>query len=368
MRRRSYRQILENLQDAYYEVTPEGTILEVSPSIAAISGYGRDDVLGKNLFDFYADPQCRRRLLELLAGQGRVNDHEIELRDKDGSIVPCAISAKLVRDGPSRPPRIIGVIRDIRQRRRLEARLQEESEVRRTLTELSALLISEHNIGDITEDVLRTALRLTGSPLGFVGFIDPFSGHLVAPTMTREIWDRCQVPDKSFVFSHFNGLWGWVLANRKPLLCNRPQDDPRSSGIPAGHLPIARFLAVPVLEGEKLSGGIFLANKREDYAPEDLSLLQRIGALYAIALQRKAYENEKERLILELQGALAQVKQLSGLLPICSGCKKIRDDGGYWQQIESYISEHSQAGFSHGLCPECLEKFYPGFGKGEKKP
>jgi AmiR/NasT family two-component response regulator len=61
----------------------------------------------------------------------------------------------------------------------------------------------------------------------------------------------------------------------------------------------------------------------------------------------------------ELQEALAQVKILSGLLPICSNCKKIRDDQGYWQQVEIYISEHSEAEFSHGLCPDCIQTLYP---------
>gem|GEM_PF-1669605 len=251
------------------------------------------------------------------------------------------------------------IFKDLSERQRMAAALAWESEVRRALTELSALLISERNIGDITEHVLNAGLRLIASPLGFVGFIDPLSGHLVAPTMTRQIWDQCQVPDKSFVFSHFKGLWGWVLKHKKALLSNRPQDDPRSGGIPPGHLAIDRFLAVPVLDGEKLVGGIFLANKEDEYSNEDLALLQRIGALYAIALQRKEFENERETLILEYQAALAQVKQLSGLLPICASCKKVRDDQGYWTQIEEYIVDHSEADFSHGLCPECLKKLYP---------
>jgi DNA-binding response OmpR family regulator len=61
----------------------------------------------------------------------------------------------------------------------------------------------------------------------------------------------------------------------------------------------------------------------------------------------------------ELQDALIQVKLLSGLLPICSGCKKIRDNEGYWSQVESYIQQHSEATFTHGMCPECLKKYYP---------
>jgi HAMP domain-containing protein len=70
-------------------------------------------------------------------------------------------------------------------------------------------------------------------------------------------------------------------------------------------------------------------------------------------------EKEKEKLIRELKLALSDIKTLSGLLPICSHCKKIRDDKGYWTQIESYIHEHSEAEFSHGICQECAKKYYP---------
>lgn len=75
--------------------------------------------------------------------------------------------------------------------------------------------------------------------------------------------------------------------------------------------------------------------------------------------ERKWAEAEREKLILELKEALSKVKQLSGMLPICASCKKIRDDKGYWKQIESYIGDHSEAEFTHGICPECVKKLYP---------
>jgi hypothetical protein len=75
---------------------------------------------------------------------------------------------------------------------------------------------------------------------------------------------------------------------------------------------------------------------------------------------RKRFEREQERLILELQQALAKVRTLSGLLPICANCKNIRDDKGYWIQIEAYIHEHSEADFTHGICPQCKKVLYPG--------
>lgn len=77
-----------------------------------------------------------------------------------------------------------------------------------------------------------------------------------------------------------------------------------------------------------------------------------------ISSQKKA-EAEKEKLINELQNALSQVKQLKGLLPICASCHKIRDDKGYWQNVEVYIRDHSEAEFSHGICPDCAAKLYP---------
>jgi len=75
--------------------------------------------------------------------------------------------------------------------------------------------------------------------------------------------------------------------------------------------------------------------------------------------ERKLAEDERERLILELQEALAKVKTLGGLLPICASCKKIRDDKGYWNQIEEFIQTHSEAEFTHSFCPDCMRSLYP---------
>jgi PAS domain S-box-containing protein len=71
--------------------------------------------------------------------------------------------------------------------------------------------------------------------------------------------------------------------------------------------------------------------------------------------ERKRVEEEREKVISELQIALAKIKTLTGFLPICAGCKKIRNDSGYWQQVEQYITEHSDAIFTHGMCPDCYQ-------------
>ena len=80
-----------------------------------------------------------------------------------------------------------------------------------------------------------------------------------------------------------------------------------------------------------------------------------------MALYKHRMEKERDRLVTDLKRALNAVKLLSGLLPICAACKKIRDDNGYWSEVENYISQHSDADFTHGYCPECADKVLSGY-------
>ena len=80
-----------------------------------------------------------------------------------------------------------------------------------------------------------------------------------------------------------------------------------------------------------------------------------------MALYKHAMETDRKELIRELQAALGRIKTLEGLLPICSHCKKIRDETGRWREISGYIQDHSRAEFTHGICPDCITKFYPEF-------
>lgn len=97
------------------------------------------------------------------------------------------------------------------------------------------------------------------------------------------------------------------------------------------------------------------------YSPIRDEVGQVVGGLAIIRdiTERKRAEAEREKLIAELREALANVKTLKGLIPICAACKKVRDDQGYWNQLESYIRQHSEAEFSHGLCPDCMRRLYP---------
>ncbi len=94
-----------------------------------------------------------------------------------------------------------------------------------------------------------------------------------------------------------------------------------------------------------------------------VELLARVASALLLKQEmdrRKHRELELRRSNEELQQALKEVKVLRGLIPICASCKKIRNDGGFWQQLEEYLGEHSEAEFSHGLCQPCIKKLYPG--------
>ena len=102
------------------------------------------------------------------------------------------------------------------------------------------------------------------------------------------------------------------------------------------------------------------------YRDNSGTLLSYDGVVKDIT-EHKLAEEEREKLINELKDALAKIKTLSAMLPICSYCKKIRDDKGYWDQVDSYISKHTDTVFSHGMCPECAEKAMKEFEEFKRK-
>lgn len=131
--------------------------------------------------------------------------------------------------------------------------------------------------------------------------------------------------------------------------------------MPNGDMRIQHTTVVPAIINENESVAVVAIEDVTELAThiEDVRSLHK-KALLEIE-ERKKIEKEKEKLISELKEALSKIRTLSGLLPICASCKKIRNDEGYWEQIEIYIKTRSEADFSHGICPDCIKKLYPEF-------
>lgn len=131
-----------------------------------------------------------------------------------------------------------------------------------------------------------------------------------------------------------------------------------------------RFVTILREEGsiENMEVSFFRKNNNQFTGLVSAKTIVLDGLAHGIAIirditDRKLIEKEREKLIFELKEALSQVKTLSGLLPICASCKRIRNADGRWEQLEEYISGHSDVDFSHGICPECRKKLYPEYSR-----
>jgi CheY-like chemotaxis protein len=138
-------------------------------------------------------------------------------------------------------------------------------------------------------------------------------------------------------------------------VCLKLKKDPKTKDIPV------IFVTNLTEEVDEVKG---FALGAADYITKPVRPVRALARIrYSLELRRA--EKEREAIIKELKTALNDVKILKGLIPICATCKMVRDDKGYWKHVERYISEHSEAEFTHGICPDCSEKMMKGYGKEE---
>jgi phosphoserine phosphatase RsbU/P len=182
---------------------------------------------------------------------------------------------------------------------------------------------------------------------------DRVTRELLARTLARIGCDATLVDDGGAAWEYLRvadaptlAILDWMMPGMDgPEICRRVRAD-----LPLAHMYLL-IVTAREAQGDLIAG---LSAGADDYIvkPFDPGELQArvVVGIRVLSLQQKLAER-----VAELQTALANVKQLRGLLPICSYCKRIRGDDQYWQQVEGYISEHSDAQFSHGICPACFE-------------
>jgi DNA-binding response OmpR family regulator len=174
------------------------------------------------------------------------------------------------------------------------------------------------------------------------------AGHEVVETVNGlEAWQALQEPDAPRLV-----ILDWMMPEMDGLEVLR-----RVRALPADRPPYILMLTGKTDKAEVIAGLDAGANDylAKPFDPGELRARVEVGRRM-VEMQDKLAEK-----IGELQRALAEIKTLRGIVPICASCKKIRDDKGYWNQVEVYVRDHTEAEFSHGICPECMKKLYPEF-------
>jgi hypothetical protein len=135
--------------------------------------------------------------------------------------------------------------------------------------------------------------------------------------------------------------------------------------LPSGHVEMRNVMFAPLNLDGKTVGIIGLANKPGNFTDEDAEIATIFGDLAAIGLANSRYIDLLSEKTYALEKAFSEIKTLKGIVPICMHCKGIRDDQGYWNKLEKYIADHSDAKFSHGICDKCLAEKYPDYSEGK---
>ncbi len=263
-------------------------IIWANRAFTALSGYALEEVRGKTPALWKSGKQNPAFYQELwrTVREGRVWRGELVNRRKDGTLYDEEMTITPVPDESREITRFVAVKQDITARKRMQEKLEWEARVNAAVAELSRALLDRKSIVELSRMLLDQAQELTGSRIGFVGYIDPRTGYLIASTLSGDVWEDCRVKGKRAVFKKFTGLWGWVLENKRSLLTNSPADDSRAMGIPSGHIMIKRFLSAPALVGDELVGQIAVANADDDYTQRDLEVIERLASLYALVIFR----------------------------------------------------------------------------------
>ncbi|HOJ32589.1 MAG TPA: hypothetical protein PKY35_09820 [Candidatus Hydrogenedentes bacterium] len=241
-------------------------------------------------------------------------------------------------------------------------RISEQAE-REFSKRLSALLeiVNELSMEPTVDDLCRRAVELSTQRLGFerIGILFKTDNPEVF-VGSFGIDEHGHIRDERNTYTHFdeNSPEYPILNSKEPLVFwgTEPVVDAKGKVIGTG-----RRVLAPMWDGQKVIGHMSMDNliTNTPITEQQCNLFRMFSTSVGYLVTRKRTDLERERLITELQAALAQIKTLSGLIPICASCKKIRDDKGYWSQVEEYIRAHSDVEFTHSICPECMKKLYP---------
>jgi len=314
-----HRNFLNALSDAVVCADLNGNIVFLNSCAENFFGCRAEDALGTSISRFCPSDLMdeQRRLSEQALRHHRVNPFETERLKSDGSCVPVEISLSINLDKNGGPVGFNAVIRDISERKKAENKIK-------NLEAFQSALLEAIPIPVFYKDIEG---RYLGCNKAFLNFFGKSKNEIIGKTVFE-----INPPELAERYHHMDSQ----LFETETI----QQYESRVKSAERGVRDV-----------------VFFKDVFRDAHSRVIGLVG--GILDTTDLMES--ERKKAQIISDLVKAMAKVKKLSGLLPICSYCKKIRDDAGYWRQIEEYLFEHSEAQFSHSICRECAKKHYPDF-------
>jgi PAS domain S-box-containing protein len=315
-----YRMVLKANPDPVAVYNLKGEVIYLNIAFTQVFGWRLEELIGKKIENFVPGenwPETEMMIETVRRGES-FSGIETMRFSKEGNLIPVSISGSPLKNSAGEVLFSVANIRDITERKRFEnALVESERKFRSISASVHDAMLTVNNKGAITF-WNKGAKKIFGYHEAEV--IGKNLHLLLAPTKYLD------AVEKGLMRFAVDGK-GVAIGKTLELSALRKN---------GAEFPIELSLASYQIEGK----------------------WHAVGTIRDIS-DRKRAEQEREKMISDLQKALRDVKQLSGLLPICSHCKKVRDDKGYWNQIEAYIAKHSGTAFSHGICPECAKKYYP---------
>ncbi len=368
-----YRTVADFTFDWETWTAPDGGYLFTSPSCERLTGYPPQAFLeDPQLVEKITHPDDRAMVAEhhqaeLASREAMEADFRIITRD--GAVRWIAHACVPVYDDQGGYLGRRGSNRDTTRRRRTEDALRSRDAI---LLAVSGIAEQFLHAGGWQENMHDAWARL--GEAAHVSRVYAFEnatgadGRLI--TRCRSEWDApgvssicASVENGAFCFEEL-GLQRWVAElGAGEVIAGTVGDLPPAEQALLLRHGVRSIALVPVRVDDEWWGFIGLddCERERTWSPAEIGALQAAASTLAAAIRRKRVANERERLVAELQAAMAKVRTLHGMLPICASCKRIRDDQGYWEQIEVYIRDHADVEFSHGLCPDCMKALYPEF-------
>lgn len=313
----------------------------------------------------YRSPLGKQIQSRMKTGRGKLFHVLLEARHYSGDKEQSPLTAM---------NELLLTITDINELQRTKARYKSAlNDIKTRERETEALLKAAHCILEPSEfqttaqEIFAICAKTIGAQSGYLALLSE-DGTENQVLFFKDDGQTCAV-DPALPKLPVSGLVEQAYRTGQVIHNNHFMNSDWAKSLPEGHIRLENIIVAPLIVDAAPAGVMGFANKGSDFTDKDIRIVRGFEKLTAIALkntrlkaEQDLAEKAKTELIAELRDALANVKKLSGLIPICSHCKKIRDDQGYWKQLEDYLLEHSDAKFSHGICQECADLHYPDIG------